>query len=473
MNENNLTGQRAALYIRVSTEEQARHGLSLDEQEHELRQYAKEHGAIIMGIYKDEGTSARKNLKKRKELQRLLDDVRAGMVDVVLFIKLDRWFRNINDYYKVQEVLNRYGVRWIATMDERYNTNTASGESSFILNVFLSLAQLEADKTRERIAFVIAGKKRRKEYLGGLLPMGYKAEGKDKHHQKIIIDEKNAPMIHDIFTRYLFTQSVQQTTIYIKSKYGIHHTTNALRHMLRNDCYIGTFYDIPNYAPPLIDLGTWKQVQYLLAQKRRVDTPRKAVTPYYFTGLIFCPSCNYRLGGKIYRVAKKDGHKRIYKYYACPKNSQALSCDFHHVIRENVIESYLLENIVKQAKNYIISSMPPSGEVESEKRVAKIQESLRRLKKLYVQQLIDDSDFEKEMKEYNHQLQIAQSTQQKKYYKPSGVMKDLLNHGIPAIYNQLGAKERSMFWHAIIKEIHITHFEKGKHGRKEFAVIFL
>ena len=89
---------RAAIYIRVSTEEQAVHGLSLEAQKEALLQHAKERGYSIVDIYADEGITARKKLSNRKELQRLLNDVKKDKVDVILVTKLDRWFRNIKDY---------------------------------------------------------------------------------------------------------------------------------------------------------------------------------------------------------------------------------------------------------------------------------------------------------------------------------------------------------------------------------------
>ena len=76
--------KKAALYIRVSTDEQAKHGFSLGEQQHDLERYAAKHNYTVVDIYADEGNTARKSLGKRKELQRLLDDVRAGHVDIIL-----------------------------------------------------------------------------------------------------------------------------------------------------------------------------------------------------------------------------------------------------------------------------------------------------------------------------------------------------------------------------------------------------
>ena len=91
--------QRCAIYIRVSTSEQMIHGKSLESQKSYLVSYAKSHKMDVAGIYADEGRTARKELKKRKAIHALLEDVRTGRIDVILFWRLDRWFRNMSDFY--------------------------------------------------------------------------------------------------------------------------------------------------------------------------------------------------------------------------------------------------------------------------------------------------------------------------------------------------------------------------------------
>ena len=167
--------KRAALYIRVSTEDQAMHGLSLASEKTALLEYAKEHDMKVVVIFEAEGISARKTYQKCPACCRLLDAISAGNIDVILFIKLDRWFRNIAEYYKVQELLDRHKVDWIAT-EERYDTTTANGRLS--LNIRLSIAQDEADRTSERIKFVFKDKVNRGEAIGYLFPLGYRKEGK-------------------------------------------------------------------------------------------------------------------------------------------------------------------------------------------------------------------------------------------------------------------------------------------------------
>ena len=182
---------RAALYIRVSHDEQVLHGLSLEAQEATLKEYAQNKGYTIIDTYADEGITARKKLSNRKDLQRLLKDVQADKIDLILVTKLDRWFRNIKDYYEVQDILEAHNCNW-KTVLEDYDTSTASGRLH--INIMLSVNQDECDRTSERIKAVFEHKKQQGEVCSGRVPDGYVI--KDK---KLIIDEKQAQEIGDLF----------------------------------------------------------------------------------------------------------------------------------------------------------------------------------------------------------------------------------------------------------------------------------
>ena len=140
------------LYERVSSEEQAKHGYSLDAQHEALTEFCRKHNHVILGIYRDEGISARKPYTKRPAMLKLLEDVETVKPDIILFTKLDRWFRNIKEYYKVQDILDHCKVDWKA-INEEYDTSTASGR--LYVNIKLSIAQDEADRTSERVKAII------------------------------------------------------------------------------------------------------------------------------------------------------------------------------------------------------------------------------------------------------------------------------------------------------------------------------
>ena len=198
---------RVAGYPRVSTEEQRIHGLSITAQEDALRQWALEQNCDYVGSYNDAGISARSRYTKRPALLRLLEDVQAGKIDLIIFTKLDRWFRNVADYYEVQRVLDQYHVAWKAIWED-YETETASGRLK--VNIMLAIAQDEADRTGERIRAVFESKVQRGEPISGKVPIGYQIQDK-----KMVIDPQSAPMAQDMFQQYLALRSVRALRRYV------------------------------------------------------------------------------------------------------------------------------------------------------------------------------------------------------------------------------------------------------------------
>ena len=188
---------RVALYARVSTEEQALHGLSIDAQLAALRD-AYPNGQE----YVDLGISARKPISKRPELQRLLRDVEQGKIDLVIFTRLDRWTRNIREYSKAQDILDAHKVAWKA-IQEDYETETSTGK--FKVNVMLAVAQQEADKTSDRRKAVCERKRQKGLVASGSVPLGVK-----------VVDGQYAPsddanIVKQLFNDYIANRSVQMT----------------------------------------------------------------------------------------------------------------------------------------------------------------------------------------------------------------------------------------------------------------------
>lgn len=130
---------RCAIYIRVSTWEQAVYGKSLRAQKECLEEYAINHGMKVVGVFADEGQTARKELKKRKAIHALLAEVKQDKIDVILFWRMDRWFRSVGDFYKVQDVLDAHGTRWIDVGEPNINMETRDGRLS--LNLALAIGQ--------------------------------------------------------------------------------------------------------------------------------------------------------------------------------------------------------------------------------------------------------------------------------------------------------------------------------------------
>jgi DNA invertase Pin-like site-specific DNA recombinase len=196
---------RCAVYTRVSTE----HGLdqefnSLDAQHDAASAYIKSQAragwTLIRSRYDDGGYSG--GSTDRPDLQRLLDDVRARKIDVIVVYKVDRLTRSLADFAKLVELFDAHGVSFVS-VTQQFNTTTSMGRLT--LNVLLSFAQFEREVTSERIRDKIAASKRKGLWVGGNLPLGYKMmDG------KIAIVEEEAELVRSIFRRYLELGSVNE-----------------------------------------------------------------------------------------------------------------------------------------------------------------------------------------------------------------------------------------------------------------------
>lgn len=469
-NDNNIKERehmkKVALYIRVSTEEQARHGLSVAEQEKSLRDYAQKHKYSIVGVYRDEGISARKNLNKRKALQELMTAVKAGRVDIILFIKLDRWSRSTKDYYKIQEVLDCYGVDWIATQED-YNTTTTNGK--LMLNMKLAIAQNEADTTADRINFVKEGKLARREAICGNLPVGYKIENK-----KIVIDTPQAEKVCKIFEYYLQVQNTTRTVLFAR-ELGINFKRISCRRMLANESYIGTFYGIENYAEPIISTALFYKTQEVLEQKRRTGSPKKkSPNIFLFSGLIKCPICSHILiGNRGYKYKGQTEYKN--KLYRCPEHNIERTCSFTGTIFQNTLEKYLLDNLQELIEKYIAEQKRLASSENYRKSLQRsedIKQGLSRIAELYAEGFIDKAEYIKRYNAYtDEQTQLTHDMQ--KALPIAESLKDLIDTDVKEIYSQLSEQGKADFWHSIIKSVYITSYTPGRGAEKTFNIDFL
>ena len=190
--------RRVGLYGRVSTEEQALRGFSIEAQVDALKEYCKKNNMKIVDIYLDEGISGAKPPLKRPALKRLLEDVEAVKIDMILFTKLDRWFRSVKEYFKVQDVLDNNKVEWNA-IQEDYDTTTANGQMA--ITIFLAVAQNERDRTAERIKVVLEHKRKNKEacFGGRALPFGYKKERDENGKSRLIKDPETQKAVQEFW----------------------------------------------------------------------------------------------------------------------------------------------------------------------------------------------------------------------------------------------------------------------------------
>src|SRR6202049_34532 len=292
---------RCAIYTRVSTE----YGLdqefnSLDAQYDAASTYIKSQAhagwTLIRSRYDDGGYSG--GSTDRPDLQKLLDDIRARKIDVIVVYKVDRLTRSLADFAKLVELFDSHGVSFVS-VTQQFNTTTSMGRLT--LNVLLSFAQFEREVTSERIRDKIAASKRKGIWVGGNLPMGY--EMKDG---KIAVVEEEAELVRSIYRRYLELGGVNELLRDLKerdirtkarrlstgvTRGGIPFGRGALYYVLSNHFYIGEVkYKneiLPGEQPPIMDRALFEAVrQKSLAQWSHRTTTRNK-SDHLLSGLLF------------------------------------------------------------------------------------------------------------------------------------------------------------------------------------------
>ena len=431
--------KRVAKYRRVSTKEQSIHGFSLQAQTEQLDKYAEEHDFVIVGDYVDEGISA-SNLQ-RPALQELLDDVRAGKIDLIIFTKLDRWFRSVSHYYKIQEILEKYNVPW-RTVLEDYNTETSDGK--FKVNIMLSVAQQELDRTSERIKVVFESKVKNKQVINGSLPIGYKIGIVDGQKQAII-DESKKEIVLDFFTHFEIHQSVRSTMKFINDKYDLLIAYDSCMRMLKNTLYIGKYRNVKDYCEPYLTEEKFNKIQRILKNKKQI---KKYKHSYLFTGLVKCPVCGKSTSGS---VLKSSNRAKTYYYYRCNRASSQLLCTNKSRISEQVIENYLLEHIREELQYHILrAEIEQASKPKPKYDKSKIKSEIDRLNKMYQKGRIEDEEYDEEYDRLQAKLDSCNEEIHERDLRP---LKAFLESDFETLYDALKREEKRSLWRSIIKKI--------------------
>lgn len=435
---------RVALYIRVSGEEQKMHGLSLEAQQERLEKFARERGWLIVGTYIDAAKTARKHLHKRIEFQKMIEAVKRNEVDILLFCRLDRWFRSVADYYKIMEILHDHNCEWLTT-DEEYDTTTANGR--LYINVKLSIAQNEADIDGERIDVVFDSKIAHGTVVSGNCPFGFCVN----EEKRLEIIPEEAAIVQDAFNRYEATVTQRGTVKYIREKYGVNWCDATFRRMLHEKLYTGV-YDRggrvnKNFCPAIITHEQFERVQKLTSRNAR-SVPSGKI--YIFTSILTCNECKHKLVGF---------QTREYYYYRCNQHLKRGRCSHNHSVRESMIEAWLFAHLEEEVERCqleweVQAAARKRNIAASDKAVLK--RKLSKLKELYVNELIDIEEYKKDYEIYTAALgQLPNPIQETP--PDFAAVRRILTDDFKAIYDTLTREEKRTLWRSVIEEIKVDN----------------
>lgn len=463
---------RVALYIRVSSDEQAQKGDSIRDQKERGIKYIEDHKNMsLQDIYLDDGVSGQK--LDRDDFTRLMNNVRDGLVDLIIFTKLDRWFRSLRHYLNTQAVLEKYNAAWTAIDQPYFDTSTPYGRA-FVAQS-MTWAELEAQNGGLRVTDVFRTKVEHGEVITGKVPRGYKIENK-----RMVLSEE-APAIRDSVLHFLKSQSMNETVSYMKDQYGIVMTPQNLKQtILRNEKITGRYRGNDHYCPGIISDDSFQEIQRILNRKNSIKSNQKY--PYLFSGLLFCEECGCKMSGCHINVLsrRKDGQKIRYKYpaYECKQHRTSKKCPNSGEIRETRIEEYLLDVIGEPLRYYRADFDAKTREsTDNQRKKKRIEKRLERLKDLYINGAITLEEFKTDRLRFGDQLdQLSHAIQPSEFQsalspgqKPEAI-KNILHTDFESIYQSLDNEQKRLFWRSIIEEIRVS---KSENRQRKYTVTFL
>ena len=314
---------RCAAYTRKSSEEGLEQEFnSLHAQREAALAYItsqKSEGWVALGDHYDDGGISGGTLE-RPALQRLLRDIEAGMVDVVVVYKIDRLSRSLTDFAKLVDVFERHNVTFVS-VTQQFNTTTSMGRLT--LNILLSFAQFEREVIGERIRDKFAASRKRGMWMGGWPPLGYEVQDR-----RLMVDEREAVLVRRIFDRFAKTGSALSIARELNAagevtkrraganglRGGRPWTKGAVYKVLANRVYLGEAVHkgvaYPGEHAAIIDQRAWDKAHALMAAPaHRRGAATRAQVPALLKGLIFGPN------GRQMSPSHTRRRGRIYRYY--------------------------------------------------------------------------------------------------------------------------------------------------------------
>ena len=450
----NKEKKKCGLYMRVSTEDQAREGFSLPEQKERLETFCKFKGYEIIDYYQDAGISA-KTGNHRPEFERLKDDIKAKKINTIVALKLDRITRSIYDWENLITFLDENDA-YLDCANDEINTTTANGK--MISRLLMSVSQNEIERTSERTKVGLAGAIKC-GHIPHIAPLGYKHEDK-----RLVIDYSTKDTVVRIFDLYYNGYSYQKISNLFNEEKILEKDNwrdSTIQTILENEIYKGDFVHgkrtkSPTYyedvVEPIISKEMWADCQ---VQKKKNSRSYQRTLTYLYLQKLKCPKCNRILGGKA--TTKKNG--KTYFYYYCN------NCKVQ--FKENVINEYFeqfidelteYDSVVNQFFLPMIKQKFDEPKEQLEKEINNQRNKLERIKKAYVNGAFELEEYKEEKKivenaieELQNKLETADCTEELKFTPKDILLKRDINF-INKIKLDKEYQERTKMWKDYTRE---------------------
>ncbi|MDM0488985.1 recombinase family protein [Clostridium perfringens] len=492
-----------AIYCRVSTDEQAEFGYSIDEQKRLLEEWCKANDYIIYKCYSDRGISG-KNIKDRPALKELLSDAKEGKFDMVISWKINRVSRKLEDVLKIVNLLEKNDITF-KSYSEPFETDTPAGRMQF--QMMALIGEFERGTIAQNVKMGMIAKVKSGNWCGGRV-LGYdlvpnnSPEEEKKGKNKLEINEKEAEIVRFIFNEYSKGKGYKAITnkmnkLGYKTKKGNNFSVGSIRDILTNPVYIGEIrYNVRqnwsekrrrNINPnpirvkgkheAIIDRELWDKVQLILESKKGKPS-RIYDGEYPLTGILRCPKCG--AGMVISRTTNTlaDGTKKRIAYYCCGNwkskgtsvcNSNTIRVDkaneyVFKKIEELVSNEAMIKAVVKNINKERKDKVKPAKRLlcDIDKELEKLDKRKRKIFEAYEDDILTKEEFQTRKNELNEKIRILEEekkpllntiSEEVSEEIPYEFIKDILMNFSKILNSSVSREQQKKLLHMIISEI--------------------
>ena len=393
----------AGLYIRVSTEDQAREGFSLPEQEKRLRAMCEYKGYEIYKLYKDAGISA-KTGNTRPAFEELLQDIRDKKCNTIVVLKLDRLTRSVFDLEGIMNFLEENNA-YLDCANEEINTTNSSGK--MVARLLTTVSQNEIERTSERTKFGLSGAIK-EGHIPARAPLGYKHIDK-----KLVPDPLTKDIVIRIYNLYFEGKSYYNIATIFNEEQVLGKTnwkdTGILR-IISNEVYKGDYVHgkrtnhptlYRDVVEPIISEEMWENCQ---VQKKKNQKNYMRTQTYIFLQKLKCPKCGRILAGGASHKIKSD---KWYFYYRCENCKNNIHEDkIEYKIKTLLADILEYDNVVNEFFLPVLKSKVDNPKEQLEKELKNLNNKRDRIRKAYIDELFTEEEFKQESKLIENQIEM-------------------------------------------------------------------
>lgn len=469
---------KCVIYVRVSTDEQAKHGYSIAAQIEKLEAYCVSQGWELVKQFIDDGYSA-KDLN-RPNFKEMMDVVKNGGIDVVLVYRLDRLTRSVVDLYSILQELDKYECKF-KSATEVYDTTNAMGR--LFITLVAAIAQWERENTAERVRMGMEKKIKLGLWKGGTPPYGYKIVDK-----QLVVNEAEFEVVKEVFelskTLGFYTIAKQLSIKGYQTRKGSDWHVDSIRDIANNPVYAGylTFSEnLKEYKKPpreqnlyegnhdrIISREEFWALQDIL-DKRRTFGGKRETSNYYFSSILKCARCGHSMSGH------KSGDKKTYR---CSGKKAGKSCSSHIILEDNLVKAVFakFDELIGQIASNEPQQLYPTNRLEILKSdLAAIDKLMQKKKSMYevdvisIDELITSTDeLRAKQKELQRELDNIQQSD-----KHNNANFKFIIENIEMLWADANAQERKKIMNSLFNQLVIDTQDEYHSTKKAREIIIV